>query len=139
MSKIEIGKQMKSIYTWIWLSVFFFWVLFIPLIILLIKWFGLASILKANGLNNEGSRLSLALIMTILPFGITQLIGFIFMFLWYGDMQTWTAGQRLTQASAGFGQCKTAMILNIIPLGITQLIGLIMFIFGFPKAYNGLM
>ena len=137
----EIGQQIKSIYSWIWLNVFLFWLIFPP-IVLLVKWFNLASITNAQndpGLTEAGGKLSTAMIMLILPFGITQIIGVILFISYYGSMEAWAGANNRGLAATGFGQVKTAMILNLIPLGITQLIGLIMFLIGFPKAGNGML
>lgn len=141
MAISEIGHEMKSIYTWLWLSVCFFWLIF-PLIILLIKYFGLASTLKAQNdpaLREAGDKLFWAIVLNFIPTGITQLIGMIFMYIFYSEMHDWAARNGRAQAADGFGQLKTSFILNILPFGITQLIGLIFFLIGFPKAADGMM
>ena len=137
----EIGHQIKSIYSWIWITVFFFWLIF-PIFVLLVKWFNLASITTAQNdpvLDDAGSKLKTALIFLLIPFGFTQLLSVIFFFIYYSAMEDWATRANLSVAAEGFGQVKLGQILNIIPLGITQFIGLILFLIGFPKAGNGLL
>ena len=137
----EIGQQIKSIYSWIWINVFLFWLIFPP-IVLLVKWFNLATITKAQndpGLTEAGDKLFLTLILLLLPFGITQFIAIFIFISYYGKMEVWAGANNRGVAATGFGQVKTAMIMYLIPLGITQLIGLIMFLIGFPKAGNGML
>jgi hypothetical protein len=141
MAISDIGHEMRSIYTWFWMSCCLGWLIF-PIIILLIKYFSLSSTLKAQNdpiLQEAGDKLFWAAILNIIPSGITQLIGVIFMFLWIDQMQDWASKNGRTMAAAGFGQLKTAFILNIIPLGITQIIGIIFFLIGWPKAADGMM
>ena len=141
MAVSEIGQQIKSIYSWIWITVFFFWLIF-PIFVLLIKWLNLATITKAQNdpiLDDAGSKLTLAMIMMLLPFGLTQFLSIIFFFMYYSTMEDWSNRTNRSVAAKGFGQVKMSMIWSIIPLGITQLIGLILFLIGFPKAGNGLL
>ena len=87
----EIGQQIKSIYSWTWITVFFFWLIF-PIFVLLIKWFNLASITKAQNdpiLNDAGSKLTTALIMLLIPFGLTQFFSVIFFIIYYSKMEDW--------------------------------------------------
>ena len=137
----EIGRQIKSIYSWIWITVFFFWLIF-PIFVLLIKWFNLASITKAQNdqlLKDAGGKLTAALIMMLIPFGFTQFLSIIFFIIYYSTMEDWAGRTNRAAAESGFGQVKMGMLLSIIPLGITQFIGLILFLIGFPKAGNGLL
>jgi len=141
MAISDIGREMRSIYTWFWMTCCLGWLIF-PVIVYIIKQFSLSSTLKAQNdpaLQDAGDKLFWALILTIIPTGITQLIGAIFMFLWFGQMQDWAARNGRGMAADGFGQLKTAFILNIIPLGITQLIGIIFYLIGWPKAADGMM
>ena len=141
MAVNEIGQQIKSIYSWIWITVFFFWLIF-PIFVLLIKWLNLATITKAQNdpiLDDAGSKLTLAIIMLLLPFGLTQFLSIIFFFMYYSTMEDWSNRANRPIAAKGFSQVKMSIIWNIIPLGITQLIGLILFLIGFPKAGNGLL
>ena len=137
----EIGQQIKSIYSWTWITVFFFWLIF-PIFVLLIKWFNLASITKAQNdpiLNDAGSKLTSALIMLLIPFGLTQFLSVIFFIIYYSKMEDWAGRTNRAVAAEGFGQVKMGQLVSLIPLGITQFIGLILFIIGFPKAGNGLL
>ncbi len=141
MAISDIGREMRSIYTWFWLSCCLGWLIF-PLIILFIKQFTLASTIKAQNdpaLQDAGDKLFWALILSIIPTGVTQLIGVIFMFIWVSAMQDWASRNGRGMAADGFGQLKTGFILEIIPTGITQLIGLIFFLIGWPKAADGMM
>jgi hypothetical protein len=141
MAISEIGHQMKSIYTWIWITVFFFWLIF-PIFVLLIKWFNLASITKAQNnkiLDDAGGKLTVALILMLIPFGFTQLLSMIFFIFYYSTMEDWARRVKRHDAASGFSQLKTGQLISLIPLGITQLIGLLLFLFGFPKAGNGLL
>lgn len=141
MSVSEIGHKMKSIYTWMWLSCCLGWLIF-PAIVLFFKYFGLASTIRSQNdkaLQEAGDKLLWSLILNLIPLGITNLIGVIFMYIFYSSMKDWAARKGRKLAAEGFGQLKTSFILNIIPLGITQLIGLILFLIGFPKAANGMM
>lgn len=141
MAISEIGQQIKSIYSWTWITVFFFWLIF-PIFVLLIKWFNLASITKAQNdplLDDAGSKLKIALILLLIPFGFSQLFGLIFFIIYYSTMEDWARKNNRTVAASGFGQVKMGQLVSIIPLGITQFIGLILFLIGFPKAGNGLL
>lgn len=141
MAISEIGQQIKSIYSWTWITVFFFWLIF-PIFVLLIKWFNLASITKAQNdpiLNDAGGKLTTALILLLIPFGLTQFLSVIFFLIYYNRMEDWARRINRTVAASGFGQVKMGQLISIIPLGITQFIGVILFLIGFPKAGNGLL
>jgi len=141
MAIYEIGRQMKSIYSWIWITVFFFWLIF-PLFVLLIKWFNLASITKAQNdpfLNEAGNKLTTALILLLFPFGVTQLFSMVFFMMYYSTMEDWARRTNRSIAVSGFQQLKKGQLFSLIPFGITQFIGLILFLFGFPKAGKGLL
>ena len=141
MAISEIGHQIKSIYSWIWITVFFFWLIF-PIFVLLVKWFNLASITKAQNdplLNDAGGKLTAALILMLFPFGLTQFLSLIFFIVYYSRMEEWSSRINRPNAAAGFGQVKMGQLISIIPLGITQFIGVVLFLIGFPKAGNGLL
>lgn len=143
----RMGQTLRDISTWTWLTIFFFWLLFPP-IVLLIKYFQLTSDMKAAGnahkdqpLIDAADRLTLILILSLLGSvtgGITSIIGIILAIMLLEDMKHWAMARNVPYAADGFQTAKTAMILNIIPLIITQLIGMFMYPIGLSKAGNAL-
>ena len=140
VEKIELGNNLRDISKWYWMSIFLF-ILIFPPIVLLVKYLKLIGSLKALGMaDNEillteaGNKMKTAIILTIIPLGITQIIAFFMMIGVYSNLQRWGMQQNNMFLAEGFGKIKTGMILNIIPLGITQLIALFMIPGGFKKA-----
>lgn len=137
----EIGLQMKSIYSWIWITIFLFWLIF-PIFVLLIKLIQLASIIQSQNdvkLNDAGNRLLWGTVLSLIPLGITQFIGTFLQLIHYDMMNNWAIVNNRLEAASGFRQLKNASILILIPLGITQFIGFIWTLIVYPKAANGMI
>jgi hypothetical protein len=145
----QLGQTYKEITTWIWLTVFLFWLLFPP-IVLLIKQFQLASNMKAAGeANNDqqliafGDRELLIIILNLLSSitGITGLIAVILQIIQLGELKDWAMNRKIPHAADGYSSVRTGILIAIF-LGwliIPAIIGLIMVTSGYNKIGNALL
>ncbi|NHJ83970.1 MAG: hypothetical protein FK734_00825 [Asgard group archaeon] len=144
----QLGETYKSISTWIWITIFFFWLIF-PLIVLLVKEFQLASEMKTAGqANNDqqlialGDRELLIIIFNLLGSitGIFGLIALILVIIQLGEQKTWAMNRNVPLAAEGYGQIKTWVLLSIFLcwLVIPPIIGLFMIPIGYKKVGDAL-
>jgi len=146
----KLGQTYKDITTWIWLTIFLFWLIFPP-IVLLIKQFQLASNMKSAGAANNdqqliafGDREFLIIILNLLSSitgGITGLISLILEIIQLGEQKDWAMRRKIPYAADGYSSVRTGLIL-VIFLGwliIPAIIGLVMITSGYSKVGNALL
>jgi hypothetical protein len=145
----ELGQTYKDITTWIWLTIFLFWLIFPP-IVLLIKQFQLASNMKSAGAANNdqqliafGDRELLIIILNLLSSitGITGLIAIILEIIQLGELKDWAMSRKIPQAADGYSSVRTGMLIAILIgwLIIPAIIGLVMVTSGYKKVGNALL
>lgn len=140
----QLGQTYKEITTWIWLSVFLFWLIFPP-IILLIKQFQLASDMKnaGNAHNDQqliafGEREQLIIILNLLSSitsGITGFIAMILEIMLLGEQKDWAMSHNMPSAADGYGSVRTGLLIAVF-LGwliIPLFIGIFMVTNGYSK------
>jgi hypothetical protein len=145
----RLGQIYKDISTWTLLSIFLWWLLFPP-IILIIKQFELASEMKNAGraLNDRqlidfGDRELIILILNLassLTGGITGIVGLVIEIIQLGELKDWAIEHNLRLAAEGYSSVRTGIVLSVFFfwLVIPLIIGLIMIITGYNKIGDGL-
>ncbi|HUT79773.1 MAG TPA: hypothetical protein VMZ29_01115 [Candidatus Bathyarchaeia archaeon] len=144
----QLGQTYKDISTWTWLTIFLFWLIFPP-IVLLVKEFQLASELKAAGqANNDqqlvafGDRELLIIILDLasMVVGVTGLIALILQIIQLGEQKTWAMNRNVPLAAEGYGQIRTGILLSLFLfwLVIPLIIGMIMVPIGYRKVGDAL-
>ena len=144
----QLGQKYKDVSTWFWLTIFLFWLIFPP-IVLIIKQFQLASEMKAAGAAHNdqqliayGDRETLILILNLLSSitGVTGLISLILEIILLGDLKAWAINRNMPLAADGYGQIRTGLLISVL-LGwliIPLIIGIIMVPLGYKKVGDAL-